>query len=126
MGDGCKKKENCMNIWSPCKMNCMSMCSMKMYPVMPMMQPQMHKCSMMKYPMACSMMMCPGMQPIMNQMIQCPTMMPPMVSTMNNPIMGQNIGYMNNVMRAYEDIDEDEYELPYVTMREVKIQDIQE
>jgi len=120
MVERCNKKDKNMNISNHCYMQCMPPCQMQMAPcMMPKMEPMMGEN-----------MKCPMMQPMINQMPICPMMQPMMTSPMANPMMmnpkmGGSCGCMDQIMRSYEDIEDDE-RLPYVTMKPVNIEDIQE
>ena len=116
MVERCNKKDKNMNISNHCYMQCMPPCQMQMAPcMMPKMEPMMGE--NMKCPMINQMPICPMMQPMMTSPMANPMMM--------NPKMGGSCGCMDQIMRSYEDIEDDE-RLPYVTMKPVNIEDIQE
>jgi len=126
MVERCNKKDKNINISNPCCMHCMPPCQMNMTPCM---MPKMEQ-------MMGEHMKCPMMQPMINQMSMCPMTQPMMNSPMANPMMmnymmmnhkmGGSCGGMHPIMRTYEDIEEDDERLPYVTMKAVNIEDIQE
>lgn len=128
MEDRCIKKEKCMNIWKPCGMNCAPMCPMMMHPCMmppamqpaikPVNDPSMHKCAMMQHMMKCPMMDTMPYPYLPMRMVE-PMMM--------EPTMGCPGGCMRHrTMPPWESMNRVEEAIPYVTMRTVRIEEIED